>query len=137
MRGWKTCAPRLEVDPRHFYRRGDSAAGKGSLSGDKLSHGKLVERLAELADGLDGASKRRIRALRQVSRKSVTQETVPFAEPFFVANKTDQTEARKQERNRHGNKREGDCGAAGGRDRLLERTLNWLEERQGDSVRRG
>ena len=37
----------------------------------------------------------------------------------------------KQERNGYGKQRAGDCGAAGSRDELLEKTLTWLEERQG------
>ncbi len=32
----------VEADPRHLYRSGDSAAGKGGLPGDKLPHGELA-----------------------------------------------------------------------------------------------
>jgi hypothetical protein len=35
------------------------------------------------------------------------------------------------------NEEKRDCGAAGGRNHLLEKTLNWLEERQGALERRG
>ena len=38
----------LEADARHVYRGCDSAAGEGSLPGDKLPHGELVRQLAEL-----------------------------------------------------------------------------------------
>jgi hypothetical protein len=102
----------MEADPRDFHRSGDPSEGEGSLPGDKLSHGELGRN----SEGVIELTER----LRSSGVFFCLQDSANADDVHNKAERNDMEIEQKDIADR--------LEAA---TTLLERTLNWLEERQG------